>query len=216
MLDAEPPRRRIPRHPASTAPITRMRRSAERYSADARWPPSPACSLNHNKRFLGIPRRSIRTPKCSNRLQSNDFRGAELSRRRVGPRAQASKKPGGAGAQLGGAVGAEGRGVGDRALDGVGEALGAVGAQDLAAQPQRAPSSSARPAIGVWQEPSRPAGRRARRRAGGRSRHRGSAASSAATPASAPPLLDAMAPWATAAASRRARSALARPSSPSR
>ena len=25
----------------------------------ARWPPSPACSLNHDKRFLGIPRNSI-------------------------------------------------------------------------------------------------------------------------------------------------------------
>ena len=55
------------------------------------------------------------------------------------------------------ALGAEGGGVRHRAFDGVEQALGAVGAQDLAAQRRRSPSISARPAIGVWHEPSSPA-----------------------------------------------------------
>ena len=55
--DAEPPRRRIPRHPSFDRPDHPDAKISGKVLSHARWPPSPACSLDHDKRFLGIPAR---------------------------------------------------------------------------------------------------------------------------------------------------------------
>ena len=55
----EPPRRRIPRHPSFDRPDHPDAKISGKVLSHARWPPSPACSLNYDKRFLGIPRNSI-------------------------------------------------------------------------------------------------------------------------------------------------------------